>query len=125
MSPVEAIAVAFGLLSVWLTVRRNVWCWPTGLVQVVLFIHVFYQASLYSDALLHVVYVVLQFYGWHQWLYGGRDRRPPPVTRLSPAEGLAWLGVGAIGTYALGDVMARFTDASLPFWDAAIAALSL
>ena len=38
MTPIEATAVIFGLLCVWLTVRQNIWCWPTGLVQVVLYI---------------------------------------------------------------------------------------
>jgi nicotinamide mononucleotide transporter len=125
MSPVEIVAVVFGLLCVWLTTRQNVWCWPTGLVQVVLFVYVFFQAGLYSDVLLHLIYIVLQFYGWYHWLHGGRDRQPPPVTRLARAAAGGWAVVAVLGTGGLGSAMARLPDSALPYWDAAIAVLSL
>jgi len=34
MSPIEIAAVIFGLFCVWLTIRQNIWRWPTGLAQV-------------------------------------------------------------------------------------------
>jgi nicotinamide mononucleotide transporter len=125
MTLIELIATLFGLACVALTIRRSIWCWPTGLVQVGLYIWIFYEAKLYSDVLLHCVYVVLGFYGWYYWLRGGPVRGEPPIVRLGMARFAAWLAVAAAGTVALGSVMARFTDASLPYWDAAIAALSL
>jgi HTH-type transcriptional regulator, transcriptional repressor of NAD biosynthesis genes len=54
MTWIEGIAAICGLMCVWLTVRQNVLCWPTGLVQVILYIGVFYHARLYSDLILHV-----------------------------------------------------------------------
>lgn len=51
----EIAATAFGSLCVWLTVHQNIWCWPAGLVQVVLFIFIFHQVKLYSDLVLHVI----------------------------------------------------------------------
>ena len=129
MSPIEIVATVFGLASVALTIRRSIWCWPAGLVQVVLYVWVFYRAKLYSDVGLHVVYIVLQLYGWHHWL---RGRREPgavgaelPITRLSAAGWAAAAGAGAVGSVALGPVMARYTDAALPYWDAAVVGLSL
>jgi nicotinamide mononucleotide transporter len=68
------IAAICGLLCVWLTVRQNVLCWPIGLIQVVLYIGVFYAARLYSDLILHVIYVFIQIYGWYHWLYGGQKQ---------------------------------------------------
>jgi nicotinamide mononucleotide transporter len=41
----EIFAVVFGLVSVLLTVRENIWCWPTGIVSVSLYVVVFYNAS--------------------------------------------------------------------------------
>lgn len=125
MSPVEVIAVAFGLLSVWLTTRQSIWCWPTGLVQVALFLFVFWDAKLYSDVILHAVYVVLQVYGWVYWTIGGASRTALPVTRLHPVVAVAWVGVVGVGTLAWGYGMASFTDAALPYWDAGIAVASL
>lgn len=125
MSPVETVAVTFGLLCVWLTTRQSIWCWPVGLVQVVLFIFVFWDAKLYSDVVLHAVYTVLQVYGWVHWKYGGVNRAEVPVTRLHPVGVVAWGAVIAAGTLAWGYGMASFTDAALPYWDAGIAVASL
>jgi nicotinamide mononucleotide transporter len=52
---------------VWLTVKQNPWCWPIGLVMVLLYSWIFYDVKLYSDMLLQVIYAALQVYGWWQW----------------------------------------------------------
>lgn len=125
MTWIEGTAAIFGLLCVWLTIRQNVLCWPMGLVQVLLFIHVFYHARLYSDLILHVIYVVMQFYGWYHWLYGGAHRTELKVTTLSTPALLAWILVAATVTSVWGHLMATFTDAAVPYPDAFIAVASL
>jgi len=125
MTAIEGIAAACGLLCVWLTVRQNVWCWPVGLIQVVLYVGVFYQARLYSDLILHVVYIVMQVYGWYHWLYGGQARTQLKVTSLSSLGFLAWLLVVAAITGPWGYAMATYTAAAAPYPDAFIAVASL
>src|SRR5262245_50835977 len=120
MTYIEFVAAAFGVVCVWLTARQNIWCWPAGLVQVLLYIAVFWHARLYSDVLLHCVYVVLQFYGWWNWRYGKRDQQPLMVSRL-PAD--QWLFCGVVAgtaTVGLGYATSRL-GAALPYWDASIA----
>ena len=46
MTPIEWVATAFGLACVILTIRQSIWCWPTGLIQVVLYVFVFFEAKL-------------------------------------------------------------------------------
>ncbi|MFC1829651.1 nicotinamide riboside transporter PnuC [Thermodesulfobacteriota bacterium] len=118
MTWIEAIAVVFGLICVWLTVRQNIWCWPTGLVQVALYIFIFYRVKLYSDLILHVIYVILQIYGWHHWLHGGKDRKTLPVSTLGLHSRLAWPAAAVVGTVGWGYLMATFTDAAVPYGDA-------
>jgi nicotinamide mononucleotide transporter len=126
MSPLETIAAACGLLSVWLTVRRSLWCWPTGLVMVALYAFIFYDARLYSDMGLQLIYVVLQLYGWGHWLRGGpREGEALPVSGLSSAARAAWAGAALAGSAALGWATATWTDTALPYPDAFITALSL
>jgi nicotinamide mononucleotide transporter len=125
MTTLEIIATLFGLACVALTIRRNIWCWPTGLVQVFLYGWIFYRAKLYSDALLQVVYVALQVYGWYYWLRGGPRDQEPPIARLGRVGWPGWALAAAAGTGSIGFVMARFTDAALPYWDAAVVSLSL
>lgn len=130
MTLIELIATVCGVICVYLTIRQSVWCWPVGLVQVTLFVWVFYRAKLYSDVILHIVYIGLGVYGWYHWLRGGSSRRLAagtvlPITRIGAASGAAWLLAAAAATTGWGHLMRRYTDASLPFWDAAIAVLSL
>jgi len=125
MTWIEAIAVVFGLLCVWLTIRQNIWCWPTGLVQVALYIAIFYRVKLYSDLILHVVYVAMQLYGWYFWLHGGRDRSASDVTILKTRVRLAWLAIVFFGTLGWGYLMAKFTDAAIPYGDAFTTVASL
>ena len=89
MNWTEAVAVVFGAAAVALTIRQSLWCWPLGLVQVSLYVYVFYQARLYSDMVLHVIYVGLQVYGWYRWRSGQRGSALP-VTYLSLAERAGW-----------------------------------
>jgi len=125
VSTVEAVATVFGLASVVLAQRKHVGTWPTGLVQVVLYVWVFFQAKLYSDVLLHVAYAILSVYGWIRWARRGPDAVELPVTRLGTGGFGAATAIAAAGTAALGYTMLRWTDAALPVWDAGIASFSL
>lgn len=125
MTIIEGAAVVFGLICVWLTVRQNIWCWPTGLVQVALYIFIFYQVKLYSDLILHLVYVGLQIYGWYHWLHGGKNRAPLPVSTLGSRSRIAWPLLVIAGTSGWGYLMANFTDAAVPYGDAFTTVASL
>ncbi|MEW6709672.1 MAG: nicotinamide riboside transporter PnuC [Candidatus Riflebacteria bacterium] len=125
MSPIEIVAVIFGFLCVFFTIRENIWCWPTGLVQVFLYIFVFYDAKLYSDVILHIIYVFMQFYGWYFWLHGGRERDEAKVTTMSGNWQVASILLSIAATLALGHFMATRTDASFPYADAFTTAFSL
>lgn len=125
MSGIEVVAVIFGLLCVWLTIRQNIWCWPTGLVQVLLFIVIFYQANLYSDVILHVIYVFMQIYGWVHWTKGRGERTILPVSKLSVRGRTVWPLVAIAGTFGWGFLMATKTDASVPYGDAFTTVASL
>jgi nicotinamide mononucleotide transporter len=123
----EKLAVAFGLANIYLTVRQNIWCWPVGVVMVSLYIYIFYGAKLYSDALLNVFFLVMQFYGWYHWARGGveHSKSLAAIGRLSRTQWL-WTAVGtAAGTAALGTAMRRYTDAALPYPDAFTTTLSV
>ncbi len=114
-----------GALGVWLTVRQNVWCWPVGLVNVSLFVVVFFHARLYGDMALQGVYVVLCLYGWYQWLHGGSGHGRLEVSR---APGRWGIGLGVAGVafaVGFGLFLKQRTDAALPFWDAGTTAFSL
>ncbi|MCA9276417.1 MAG: nicotinamide mononucleotide transporter [Phycisphaerales bacterium] len=125
MSVIEIFAALMGVLSVWLTIRQHILCWPTGLVMVALYIWIFFDAKLYSDAALQVVYVVLCSYGWYHWARGGPRESGLLVTGLAKIRFVGWIIGGLLASLALGYVMSTRTDASFPYLDAITTVLSL
>jgi len=125
MNSFEIVAAIFGVISVFLSVRQIIWSWPTAIVNVGMYIVVFYRSKLYSDTGLQVVYVILNFYGWYQWLYGGKNRTELPVTRTSGRLWAILAVIAAVSTMALGTFVSRNTDAALPYMDALTTSTSL
>lgn len=125
MSWVEWVAVGITLLAVYLTTRQIIWCWPIGMVSVILYGWVFYQAKLYADMGLQALYFALAAYGWWAWLYGGEDHSELEVSKTTRRRMAFLLAIGSIGGLALGQTLSRFTDASLPFMDSMLTSFSI
>ncbi len=125
MTVFELFAALVSAWGVWLTARRRPWCWPVGLVSVLAYTWVFVDAKLYSDALLQLAFAVLIVYGWYRWLqHMGSDGRVE-VAALPRRQAGVHILIGIAGALALGAAMHRWTDASLPWLDAALTAFSL
>jgi nicotinamide mononucleotide transporter len=121
----ELVAVLFGIVSVLLSVRQNIWSWPTALVNVALFFVLFYKSGLYSDMGLQVVYFILSLYGWYEWLYGGKDRTALLVSRTSTRTSLVLLAIGVVVWVALARLTSVLPGVALPYLDAALTTASL
>jgi len=124
-SKIEIIASLSGFFCVFLIIKRSIWNWAFGLIQVTLFVWVFYQYKLYSDALLHIIYIGLQFYGWWNWLHHKSNQQELIVEYTSWQDVLIWSICCAIGALILGYIMATYTDASFAYADAFITCTSL
>jgi nicotinamide mononucleotide transporter len=125
MSELEWVAAALGVINVLLVVRRSVWNYPFGLAMVALYFFVFFEARLYSDALLQIFFFIVQLYGWVNWVKARTDGGEVPVGRLSGAERIAWTGGTALASLAWGLGMAHYTNAVAPIIDAFIAGTSI
>lgn len=122
---IEIIAAFCGLINVVLIMRRTMWNYPFGIVMVILYSWVFYEARLYSDALLQVFFLVIQIFGIFWWLRGRDESGLVRAIDLPVPFALAMIALVAAGTTALGHVMATRTDAALPYWDACTTVLSV
>ena len=121
----EVLAVITGIISVYLSTRENIWSWPTALVNVALYFVVFYETKLYADMGLQAVYFALSLYGWYEWLYGGENRTALHVSRTPRSLGVRLAVIGIACAAMLGTLLARFTDAALPYIDSATTSTSL
>ncbi|HEY2848473.1 MAG TPA: nicotinamide riboside transporter PnuC [Gemmatimonadaceae bacterium] len=125
MNWIEPLAVATGVVSVWLSVKQKISSWPTALVNVALYFVVFREARLYADMGLQVIYFALSLYGWYEWLYGGENRTELKVTRANAGMAVRLGAIAIIGVAVLGTLFTRYTDAALPYVDSATATVSL
>jgi nicotinamide mononucleotide transporter len=125
MNPVEWIAAALGLANIALLVRRSVWNYPFGMAMVALYAFVFFEAKLYGESGLQLFFFAAQAWGWVLWVRARHGDSQVPVRRLGNFSRLVWLTATAALALNLGWVMHRFTDASLPYADAAIAGASI
>jgi nicotinamide mononucleotide transporter len=125
MNWLEPVAVATGIISVYLSVKQRIWSWPTALVNVALYFVVFRDQKLYADMGLQVIYFALSLYGWYEWRYGGENRTELKVSRATAGMAVALTALAVVGVAVLGTLFARFTDAALPYVDSATATTSL
>lgn len=125
MSSVEIIAALLGVVTVLLVVRRSVWNYPFALAMVTLYFFVFWDAKLYSDALLQIFFFLINLYGWWNWSRAERVNDGVAVGWMSGRARGLWLAGTLAAVIAWGSMMARFTDAAAPFADATVAGVSV
>lgn len=63
----EIIAVIFTLLSVYLTIRLNIWCWLTGIIGIIAYLYIFFTQHLYAQSILQLIFIIQSIYGWYYW----------------------------------------------------------
>lgn len=125
MSLIEITGVIAGITGVWLAARQNIWTWPISIVGVAAYVVVFYDARLYADMGLNAFYVVTSFYGWYEWLYGGKGHSERKVSQIGKRELLVLLLLVVVFTAGLGYFLDNYTDADLSYTDSATTAVSL
>ena len=108
LSYIELFGTIFYLWSVWLIARRRIWTWPIGIVAVILYMLIFYQIRLYSDALEQVYYLIASVYGWWHWLRSPREGATiVDVGFSNPQAVLLWLLASVVLGIGLGAFMSR------------------
>ncbi len=114
----EWIAVATGLLSVWYSMKENIWVYPTGIVSVLIYVYIAYVYKLYADMGVNFYYFIMSVYGWYYWLHPKSDSREQvPVTMNNRTENVISAAL-TIGSFSiLYFVLSNFTDSDVPFWD--------
>lgn len=125
MNPLEIVAVVLGLANVGLLVRRSIWNYPFGMAMVALYFVIFREARLYGEAGLQLFFFVVQGWGWWLWGRAGGLSQMVSVGWMDWPARLAGLALVAAASLGIGWAMASFTDAALPYADAAIAGASV
>jgi nicotinamide mononucleotide transporter len=120
----EIIGAVTAIVSIWLTTKRKMACWPIGIISDLAYLVISYHAQLFSFALLLVGGLPLTFYGWWYWEQGVHKEGQVRVVRLPLPNLLIGVVSGALGGLVLGAWMKHY-HASLPYLDAMLTSYSV
>lgn len=81
----EFIAFVFGIVSVWLAKKENIWVYPTGLVSTIITVYLLYKAEYFGDMTMNFYYSIMSIVGWFMWKKN-KNREALKITRTNIKE---------------------------------------
>ena len=84
----ESFACVFGIVSVYLSIKKNIWLYPTGIISTVLYVYILLKSGLLGDCLINVYYTAMSIYGWILWSKNSDDQIYVNVEKASKKD---WL----------------------------------
>lgn len=117
MTWLEAIAVFFGIASVFYSMREHIWVYPTGIVSTLIYVWICFEFKLYADMGINAYYFAMSIYGWFIWTHPKKNQEILPVTWLDSRGWLYSAGLFAISYPSLVFVLGNFTDSDVPYLD--------
>ncbi|MDO8365908.1 MAG: nicotinamide riboside transporter PnuC [Saprospiraceae bacterium] len=118
----EFVAVVFGIASVMLSRKENIWVYPTGIINTTIYIYLSFLGGLYAEAGVNFYYTVMSVIGWVLWT---KKSEGQPVLHISKSTQLEWrnaLVFFALCWAVLYLILKKFTDSTVPVADSFAAA---
>lgn len=82
----ESFATVFGILSVYFSIKKNIWLYPTGIISTLIYVYILFNFGLLGDCMINVYYTVMSVYGWILWGKNSKDNIHVDVTWASKRE---------------------------------------
>jgi nicotinamide mononucleotide transporter len=119
----EAIAVVFGIASVFFSRKESIWVYPVGMVSTIIYIYISLEGQLLGEASVNIYYTIMSIYGW--WLWARRNQQHEKILLISESNTKEWMqqllffaafyiGIFASLTYLKKD----FAPGAIPWADA-------
>ncbi|MDD2964879.1 MAG: nicotinamide riboside transporter PnuC [Bacteroidales bacterium] len=121
-TPLEYIAVFTGILSVWYCRRENILVFPTGLVNVMIYVYLFFKAGMYANMGINAVFFITSIYGWYNWSRGSSDEKLI-VTTLHGSKIWIFAMTTILISIILYFILTRFTNSPAPLMDSITTAI--
>ena len=114
----EAIAVFFGLLSVWFAKKENILVYPTGIISVLIYVYICLNVKLYADMGINAFYFIMSVYGWYKWSRKDENRKVRQISRANKMEWIIALAGTVLLFFIINYFLKNYTDSNVPLWDA-------
>jgi nicotinamide mononucleotide transporter len=118
LSILEALGVFFGLLSVWFAKKESILVFPTGIISVLIYVYICFNARLYADMSINAYYFVMSVYGWYYWSRKDDTRHNTPITKNTKKDWIWSIAILLISFVVLSQLLIHFTDSDVPIIDA-------
>jgi len=82
----EALAAVFGMLSVFLTIKKNIWLYPSGIISTLIYVYILFNFGLLGDCMINIYYTIMSVYGWILWNKNSEDHIHVDVTYATRKE---------------------------------------
>jgi len=69
----EATGAFFGILSVYFSIKKNIWVYPTGIISTLIYVYILFNFGLLGDCMINVYYTAMSIYGWILWSKNSED----------------------------------------------------
>jgi nicotinamide mononucleotide transporter len=123
-TPLELISFALAVTTVLLNIRQNHWAWLFSIASSATYAIVFFDARLYGDSGLQLVFIAASVWGWWQWLRGAGETKLR-VTRLTRGGWIRALAGWGLAFFALSWFLKTYTNTDVPHADGFLTAGSL
>lgn len=130
-TPLELISFLLAIVNVLLNIRQVHWAWLFAIVSSALYGIVFFDAKLYGDMGLQLVFIVVSAWGWLLWWRDAQQVRARSLQTGVQSSAisrtgyvisvLAWL----LGFALLAWFLNSYTDTDVPYADGFLTAGSL
>lgn len=113
----EAVAVFFGILSVWYAKKENILVFPTGIISVLIYIYICFFAKLYADMGINFVYFVMSVYGWYMWTRKDEKKKVLPISWCKTRDHVISVVMVVVFFVLLSFFLSNYTDSNVPIID--------
>lgn len=96
-TPLEYVAVVAGIASVWLSRAENIWVYPVGLVNTVIYVYLSLHGQLFGEASVNIYYTAMSIWGW--WLWARKTEMAMPELKITFSNSREW--IQQLGFFAL------------------------
>lgn len=120
----ELLALVTAVAYLVLAAHQRQWCWLAAALSCAIYTLIFWQAKLYMESLLQLIYIGLAGYGWWQWRQNTDTEQAATIKFSWRWHLVQWLWViPSASVIALG--LQQFTDADAVWLDTFTTCFSL
>ena len=125
----QVVGIALGLLYLYLEYKANIWLWVVGIIMPIVHGTLYFKSGLYADCSMQGYYILAGLYGLVAW-----SRKPSTKTQEDKSRGICQTPAKTWGIIfllyvtlhaAIYILLIKFTDSTVPFWDAMTTALCI